>query len=170
MSDTGEIVNKVAQSGIITLDLAELRPRGARVEMDIAEQLWQGIALREKDFRTWVKDYDWSSLQDAHLAVYCSVDAIIPSWAYMLIASHAEPYVATLVYGNLTALEAQLFREAIATMEVSEYENQRIMLKGCGAEVPTSAYLELSARLRPVVKSLMFGEPCSAVPVYKARR
>jgi hypothetical protein len=164
-----EIVNKVAQSGIITLDLSEMRPSGERVLLDIAPQLWQGIALKEKDFRDWVKETDWSSYSGKHVAVTCSADAIIPSWAYMLLSTELSPCASTLFFGDLDGLEEMLFKTAIEELNLSSYTNARIMLKGCGDKVPTGSYLYLTAALRPVVSSLMFGEPCSAVPVYKKK-
>ncbi|NND95524.1 MAG: DUF2480 family protein [Flavobacteriales bacterium] len=168
MSD--EIVNKVAQSGIITLDLASFRPEGARVTIDIADHLWQGIALKEKDFRDWIKSVDWSSYQGKHVAIFCSADAVIPSWAYMLLSSHLSPFAATIHYGDESSLEEILFRNSIMEMNFEKYTDERIMLKGCGDSVPMGSYVYLTNALTPVVKSLMFGEPCSAVPVYKAKK
>lgn len=170
MSEGDEIINKVAQSGLLNLDLQSLRSSGPRHFIDIKEQLWQGIALKEKDFRTWVKEHDWSQYQEAHIAIGCSVDAIIPSWAYMLISSQLQGEARTVVFGNLDDLETTLFKEAIESMDISEYAEGRVLVKGCGEGVPQSAYLYLTQRLQPVVKSLMFGEACSSVPVYKAPR
>lgn len=165
-----EIRNKVAESGIITLDLNDYRPHGKRREIDIAEQLWQGIALKEKDYRDWIKSVDWTEYAEVHVAIHCSADAIVPSWAYMLLAAELEPHVATLYFGDLIGLEELLFKEAIDKLDFTEHSDKRIMLKGCGDSVPMGSYLYLTKKLRPVVKSLMFGEPCSAVPVYKAPR
>lgn len=163
------IVNKIAQSGIITLDLSEMRPKGDRVLLDIAPHLWQGIALKEKDFRQWVKETDWTSFKGKHVAVTCSADAIIPSWAFMLLGTELTPYAATLFFGDLDGLEELLFKKAIEHMDLTRYKDARIMLKGCGDKVPSGSYLYLTSALQPVVKSLMFGEPCSAVPVFKKK-
>jgi len=165
-----EIRNKVAESGIITLDLASMKPKGERVLLDIAPQLWQGIALKEKDFRAWVSTLDVGSFEGKHVAVHCSTDAIIPAWAYMLIASELGSVPASTFYGDLKAMEELLYKSEIDAMDLEPYRDKRIMLKGCGDKVPTGSYLYLSQRLCTVVKSLMFGEPCSAVPVYKAKR
>ena len=165
-----EIVNKVAQSGIITFNLDSIRPKGAREHIDIAPQLWQGIALKEKDFRDWIKNNDWSQFKDKHIAISCSVDAIIPSWAFMLIASEVEPYAHTVCYGTLDELEEIIYRKAIDELDLSIYAGVRIMLKGCGDKVPMGSYIYLTQILTPLVKSLMFGEPCSAVPVFKASK
>jgi len=170
MSGDEGIVNKVAQSGLINLDLQSLRPNGVRYFIDIKEQLWQGIALKEKEFRSWVKEHDWNQYREGHVAVGCSEDAIIPSWAYMLIASKLQGIAQTIIFGGLEQLETQLFKEAIRSMDMEAYEDGRVLVKGCGEGVPQSAYLYLTQRLQPTVKSLMFGEACSSVPVYKAPR
>jgi S-adenosylmethionine/arginine decarboxylase-like enzyme len=163
-----EIVNKVAQSGLVTIDLQDWRPEGARAVVDIKERLWEGIALKEKDFRTWVSEWDWTAYAGQHVAVTCSADAIIPSWAYMLLSSALTPHAKTIVFGDADALESVLFKSKIDSVELAEYTDARVIVKGCGQGVPTSAYLYLTHKLQPVVKSLMFGEACSTVPVYKA--
>ncbi|NND93663.1 MAG: DUF2480 family protein [Flavobacteriales bacterium] len=168
MSD--EIVNKVAQSGIITLDMASFRPEGERVAIDIADHLWQGIALKEKDFRDLIKSVDWSSYEGKHVAIFCSADAVIPSWAFMLLSTELNPYATTIHYGSLATLEEYLFRCSIESADLSEYKEKRIMLAGCGDSVPMGSYVYLTSALTPIVKSLMFGEPCSAVPVYKNKK
>jgi hypothetical protein len=163
-----EIVNKVAASGLVTIDLEELFPSGERAGIDLAEQLWQGLALREKEFRVWIQSRDWSQYQGKHVAVFCSVDAIIPAWAYMLVASALSDYAATVVHGSTAELEQVLFRNMIDALVVSDYSDKRCVVKGCSKlPVPQSAYSHLVVRLRPVVRSIMFGEPCSTVPVYK---
>jgi hypothetical protein len=163
-----EIVNKVAASGLVTIDLEELYPAGDRVSIDLADQLWQGLALREKDFREWILSHDWHQYKGKHVAVYCSVDAIIPAWAYMLVSSSLSDYAATVVHGNVSELELVVFRCMIDALDLSEYRDKRCVVKGCSKlPVPHSAYSHLVVRLRPVVRSIMFGEPCSTVPVYK---
>ena len=164
------IINKVAQSGLITLDPASFYPAGERVVYDIAENLFMGLMLREKDFREFVKGHDWSQYQDKNVAVTCSADAIVPAWAYMLLANKLAPYASEVVFGNTDVLETVLFEKSIAKMDAEQYRDQRIVLKGCGdTPVPVSAYVELTKKLTPIVKSLMFGEPCSTVPIYKRR-
>ena len=163
-----EIVNKVAASGLVTINLEEFSPAGDRVSIDLAEQLWQGLALREKDFRSWIQTHDWSQYQGKHVAVFCSVDAIIPAWAFMLVASALSDYAVTVVQGNRNELEEVLFRNVVDGLDVTAYQDKRCVVKGCSnLPVPQSAYTHLVVRLRPVVRSIMFGEPCSTVPVYK---
>ena len=163
------IINKVAQSGLVTLDPAAFYPAGERVVYDIKDNLYMELILREKDFREFVKTHDWSQYQDKNVAVTCSADAIVPAWAYMLVANRLAPYAREVVFGNKDILETVLFVKSIAGMDVEQYRDQRIVIKGCGdIPVPVSAYVELTKKLTPVVKSLMFGEPCSTVPIYKA--
>jgi hypothetical protein len=164
------IVNKVAQSGLVTLDPAAFYPAGERVVYDIKDNLFMGLMLREKDFREFVKTHNWSQYEGKYVAVTCSADAIVPAWAYMLLANRLAPYAIEVVFGDADVLETVLFVKSIAKMDVEQYRDQRIVLKGCGdIAVPVSAYVELTKKLTPVVKSLMFGEPCSTVPIYKKR-
>jgi hypothetical protein len=166
--ETEEIVNKVANSGIVSLDLEELYPAGERVLYDIKDNLWQGMILREKDFREFLKTHDWSQYQGKHVAITCTEDAIIPTWAYMLLAVQLEPYASTVAFGDLNILEDTLFGNALKQIKIEEYRGKRVVVKGCSkVSVPVSAYIEISRLLKPVVQSLMFGEPCSTVPVYK---
>src|SRR3984885_5118311 len=164
------IVNKVAQSGLVTLDPAAFYPAGERVIYDIKDNLYMELMLREKDFREFVKLHDWTQYQDKYVAVTCSVDAIVPAWAYMLLANRLAPYAKEGVFGDAEVLETVLFIKNIAAMDAEQYRDQRIVIKGCGdVPVPVSAYVELTKKLTPVVKSLMFGEPCSTVPIYKRK-
>lgn len=169
--EVGEgFVNKVAQSGLVSFDLADLYPAGERVLYDIKNNLFQGLMLREKDFREFVKDHDWSQYAGKHVALTCSADAIVPTWAYMLLASKIGEYAETVFFGNLSDLETVLFKKELDDLDVLRYNGQRIVVKGCGdIPVPVSAFVELTAKLRPVVKSLMYGEPCSTVPVFKRK-
>ena len=163
-----EIVNRVAVSGIVSLDLEELYHPGERVLYDLKDNLWQGMILKEKDFRDFLKTHDWSQYTGKNVAVTCSEDAIVPTWAYMLLAVQLEPFANTIVFGDLNALEEKLFNDAIGEIDISEFTGKRVVVKGCSkVSVPISAYVEISRLLKPVVQSLMFGEPCSTVPIYK---
>jgi hypothetical protein len=164
------IINRVAQSGLISFDLADIYPQGERVEYDIKNNLFHGLILKEKDFREFIKEHDWSQYQGKHIALTCSADAIVPTWAYMLLANKLTPYAATVVFGSLELLETILFERAISQVDIDKYQDQRIVVKGCGdIPIPVSAYVELTARLTKVAKSIMYGEPCSTVPVYKRK-
>jgi hypothetical protein len=163
-----EIINKVENSGLITIDLGELYLPGDRVLIDIKDQLFQELILREKDFREFIKLHDWSQYKDKYVALNCSADAIIPDWSWMLLASALEPYAKKIVFGSIEVLETVLFDEILFRFEIEKYRDARIVIKGCGDKpVPKSAYIELTRKLRPLVKSIMYGEPCSTVPVYK---
>ncbi|MBK9195166.1 MAG: DUF2480 family protein [Flavobacteriales bacterium] len=164
-----EIINKVATSGIITLDLEEIYPQGERAVFDLKPLLWQEIALKEEDLRTFAKTQDWSQYKDKFVAVHCSADAIIPTWAFMLVATHLQPHAEFVTQGDADQLERAVFTRFVQQLDVEPYRNARVVVKGCSKlPVPLNAYVELSAKLLPVVKSLMFGEPCSTVPLYKA--
>ena len=163
-----EIINKVANSGLINFDLEQLYPEGKRIQYDISENLWQGLALKEKDFRAFVKEHDWSQYQDCYVSVYCSVDAIIPSWAYMLLASSLQPYAKRVVFGDLEALETVLYRERLNELDLKPYEGEKVIIKGCSKKpVPTDAYITIVQKLQQVAQSIMYGEACSTVPIYK---
>ena len=163
-------VNKVAASGLVTLNLEDYYPTGERVVYDIKENLFHGLMLREKDFREFIKTHDWSQYQDKNVAIICSADAIVPTWAYMLLSNRLKPFANEIVYGNLEVLEAVLFTKALAKIDIAAYANERVVIKGCGEiAVPVSAYVELTNLLTPVVKSIMYGEPCSTVPVFKRK-
>ncbi|WP_299709266.1 DUF2480 family protein [uncultured Pontibacter sp.] len=163
-----DIINKVAQSALVTLNLEELLHPGERVVYDIKENLFQGLILREKDFRAFVKEHDWSAYAGKNVAIICSVDAIVPTWAYMLLATKLQAHANYYVFGDLEALEQALMQEAIAKVDPEEYRDGKVVIKGCGSiPVPTYAYVEIMRKLLPVVSSLMYGEPCSTVPLYK---
>ena len=164
------IINKVAQSGLVTLDPAQFYAPGERVVYDIKDNLFHGLMLREKDFREFVKTHDWAQYEGKNVAVTCSADAIVPAWAYMLLANRLAPYAREVVFGDTELLETVLFVKEIARMDPEQYRDQRLVIKGCGdIPVPVSAYVELTKKLTPVAKSLMFGEPCSTVPIYKRK-
>jgi hypothetical protein len=165
---TDAIINKVQQSGLITIDLEDYFHTGEKVLFDIKHYLYEGIILKEKDFRAFLKEHNWEQYKDKNVAITCSVDAIIPTWAYMLLASKLQPYVHLVVFGNLKELHAKIFSAAIAQINVADFTQAKVVIKGCGKlEVPVSAYVELTNKLLPVVSSIMYGEPCSTVPVYK---
>lgn len=165
---TDEIVNRVASSGLLTLDLEEYYHPGERVVYDLKDNLFQGMILREKDFREFLKNHDWSIYQNKNVAIVCSEDAIVPTWAYMLLALKLEPYAHAFVFGNLAELENKLFFEAISKIDLEPYRDARVVVKGCSKHpVPVAAYVEITRLLKPLVQSLMFGEPCSTVPLYK---
>ncbi|QKJ28255.1 DUF2480 family protein [Mucilaginibacter mali] len=164
------IINKVALSGLVTLDPAAFYPPGERLVYDITDNLFHGLILKEKDFREFVKGHDWAQYTGKNIAITCTADAIVPAWAYMLLANRMAPYAREIVFGDAAVLETVLFEKAMAGVDLEQYRDQRVVIKGCGdIEVPTSAYVELTKRLTPIVKSLMFGEPCSTVPIYKRK-
>jgi hypothetical protein len=163
-----EIINKVALSGIITIDLEEFYPHGERVLFDIKEHLFQGLILKEKDFREFVKHEDWSEYTDKYVSLICSADAVIPTWAYMLLSTKLEPYVKKVVFGDLETLETVLYNEILNKLNINDYKDARVVVKGCGnLPVPNAAYVEITSLLRSVAKSIMYGEACSMVPLYK---
>lgn len=163
-------VNKVANSGLITLNLEDYYNKGERVVYDIKENLFHGLILKEKDFREFIKTHDWTQFQDKNVAIICSADAIVPTWAYMLLANRMQPYANEIVFGDLNTLEAVMFTKALASIKPEDFANERVVVKGCGElEIPVSAYVAITKILTPVVKSIMFGEPCSTVPVYKRK-
>jgi hypothetical protein len=164
------IVNKVAASGLITFNLEDYVEKGERVLYDIKDNLFHGLILKEQDFRAFVKDHNWAQYQDKNVAITCSADAIVPTWAYMLLANKMKPYANEIVFGTFDVLETVLFSKALAKVDLTKFEGQRVVVKGCGdAEVPVSAYVEITALLTPVVKSIMYGEPCSTVPIFKRK-
>jgi hypothetical protein len=165
-----ELVNKVANSGLITLDLEPFLPTGEVVSFDLKEYLFMGLILKEKDFREALKNMDLTVYENRQVALFCSADAIIPVWAYMLVTAYLEPVARLVFMGTPDELKRQLLRENIAALDTKEYLDQRVVVKGCGATpIPDFAYAEITRVLRPVVKSIMYGEPCSTVPVYKKK-
>lgn len=165
-----EIVNKVAQSGLITFNLEELYDQTECIEFDMKDHLFQGLILREKDFRGFVKEEDWSRYADKNVALHCTADAIVPTWAYMLVANKLSGIAKRIFFGSKNELQQAHILEGIAEIDVEEYVDKRVVIKGCSKfEVPIGAYVEITNKLTPVVKSIMFGEPCSTVPIYKKR-
>ena len=165
-----EIINKVEQSGLVQIDLEELYLKGQREVVDLKPWLYEELILKEKDFREYVKAHDWTQYKGKYVAVTCSADAIIPTWAFMIVATHLAPYAADLVFGDLSKLEEYLFFKRLSLIDPESYRNQRVVVKGCAdLPVPATAYVELTRLLQPVVKSIMYGEPCSTVPVFKRK-
>ncbi len=163
-----EIINRVANSKLVTLDLEDYYPKGKRVLFDIKDWLYEGFVLREKDFRKHVAEFDWSQYQDNYVALICSTDAIIPGWAFMLISIELEPYAKHIVIGDLETLETSIYQDIITNLDISTYKNSPIIIKGCSKKpVPQNAYIMLANKLKPVAKSIMYGEACSSVPLYK---
>jgi len=166
MSDA--IVNKVAESGLVTLDLENFYPKGEMIVFDMKDHLFMGMILKEKDFREALKNLDWEKFRDKYVAVTCTADAVIPVWAYMLVASNLSGIAKDLVLGDEKELHRTLFLKNLSSIDTKEFADKRIVIKGCG-ETPIGdfAYAEITKLLRPVAKSIMYGEPCSTVPVYK---
>jgi len=165
-----DILNRVSNSQLITFNLEELYTPGERVLFDIKRLLFQELVLREKDFRDFIKTHDWLQYQNKLVAITCTADAIVPTWAFMLLSSVLQPYAQRVVFGSLQDLEARLFEEALNKIDWQKFANVKVVVKGCSAvEVPVSAYIEVVNRLRPVAQSIMYGEPCSTVPVFKRK-
>lgn len=165
-----EIVNKIANSGIVTIDLENFYIQGERVLFDLKPHLFRELLLKEKDFREFVKTNDWSVYKDKFVGIVCTADAIVPTWAYMLLTLALEPFAKRVFFGNLNDLETILFTESLSKVNPNDYKDARIVIKGCGDKaVPLNAYVQLTALLKPVAKSIMYGEPCSTVPLYKAK-
>ncbi len=163
-----EIINKVAQSSLITIDLEEWRDNTPTMIYDLKNNLFQELILKEKDFREFLKNHDWSIYKDKNIAIICSADAIVPTWAYMLLAVHLESVANYFVFGTLEDLEKSIFQNKLQNIDLEQFKDKKIVIKGCGSvPIPTYAYVELTRLLRPHVASLMFGEPCSTVPLYK---
>ena len=169
MSET--IINRVANSALITLNLEDYYHGGERVVYVIRQNLFQDLILKEKDFRAFVKGYDWQQFKGKNVALTCTADAVIPTWAYMLLATAISPYANSVVFGDLEALEQALFQQALAKIDLEQFKDQRVVVKGCSkVDVPVFAYVEIINLLQPLTKSIMYGEPCSTVPIYKANK
>ena len=163
-----EIVNKVANSVLEVFDLEDYYPSGIRTQLDISQWLLDGFLLKEKDFREALKNHDWSQFQNHFVAIHCSTDAIIPAWASILVTVYLSPFANKVVFGNLIDLETSLYQEILSTLDYSKYQDKPVILKGCSKKpVPESAYIMAIQKLQPFAKSIMYGEACSAVPLYK---
>jgi hypothetical protein len=165
-----QIVNKVADSGIVTLDLEQFYPKGQIAVFDMKDHLFMDLILKEKDFRAALQNLDWEQYRDKNVAVTCSADAIIPVWAYMLVASYLQPVAKEIVFGDEKVLVETIISRNMAEIKAAEYSDKRVVIKGCGEVViPDAAYMEITAKLRPYAKSIMYGEPCSTVPIFKKK-
>lgn len=165
-----EIINRVAQSNLVTFDLEDYYPKGERVVLDVKEWLHEGYILKEKEFRSYVNQHDWQQYKDAFVALTCSTDAIIPGWANMLIASKLQPYSKKVVVGNLEQLETSIYQSAIEKLDITPFKDKPVIVKGCSVKpVPPNAFLWATIKIQTVAKSVMYGEACSSVPLYKKK-
>ncbi|MBT8282227.1 MAG: DUF2480 family protein [Muriicola sp.] len=166
-----EIVNRVSSSPLVTFDLEEYYPEGKRLLLDISPWLLEGIILKEKEFRQYVNEHPWENYKDAFVALHCSTDAIVPGWAFMLVTTKLQPWAAEVVQGDLKLLETVLYKKVIDELNVTEFENKPVIIKGCSHKpVPANAYLWATNKLQRVAKSVMYGEACSSVPLYKKKK
>ncbi|MEO1030762.1 MAG: DUF2480 family protein [Bacteroidota bacterium] len=166
-----EIINRVANSKLKVIDLEDFYPEGKRALFDIKDWLFEGLVLREKEFRASVSAHDWSQYKDAYISLYCSTDAIVPDWAYMLITMQLEGVSKLTVIGSLEHLESILYASIISDLDLSIYQDMPVIIKGCSHKpVPANALVLLSQKLKPIAKSIMFGEACSSVPLYKRKK
>jgi hypothetical protein len=169
MDNTQQLINKVEQSGLVTLDLAAFLPSEPLAVFDLKEYLVQGLVLMEKPFREALTKIDCTLYTGKAVGITCSTDALIPLWAYMLVSSYLQPHAAGIYYGNQDELETRLLVKAVEKIDASQYKDARVVIKGCGDKaIPPAAFIAITSILKPVVKSLMYGEPCSTVPVYKS--
>ncbi len=165
-----DIVNRVAQSKLLTIDLEDYYPEGERVVLDIKDWLYEGIILKEKDFRVFVADHHWEQYHDSYVALHCSTDAIVPGWAFMLITTRLQPYAKQIVLGDKELLETVLYKSVIDTLDVSSFKDKPVIIKGCSNKpVPGNAYIWATQKLQGVAKSIMYGEACSSVPLFKKK-
>lgn len=162
------IVNKVEQSGIITINLEDFYDEKSLIEIDIKDNLYLGLMLKEIEFRDYIKTHNWNQYANKNIAIICSTDAIVPTWAYMLISNKLSGIANLVVFGSKEQLIDHLISQKIETLNIGDYMDKRVVVKGCGDKlIPVNAYVMITNKLTPVVKSLMFGEPCSTVPIYK---
>jgi len=164
------IVNRVEASGLMTLDLENFYHPGERILFDIKDQLFHGLMLKEKDFRQFVSTYNWQKFQGKNIAFFCSTEAIVPTWAYMLLGIAVEPFANRYVFGDMHVLNQTLFYDALQKINAAEYKDKRVIVKGCShIQIPVQAYMEITHILLPYVKSIMYGEACSNVPLFKKK-
>ncbi len=165
-----EIINRVANSKLKVIDLEDFYPDGNRITFDIKDWLLEGLVLREKEFRAYVTEHDWSQYKNTYVALFCSTDAIVPDWAYMLISIQLQDVAKLSVIGSLEHLESILYTSIISSLDISEYQDAPVIIKGCSHKpVPANALVLLTQKLKPIARSIMFGEACSSVPLYKRK-
>lgn len=170
IEEENEIINRVANSALQVFDLEDYYPDGERLVIDISQWLWEGFVLREKEFRESLKNHDWQQYEDKFIAIQCSTDAIVPAWAYMLITTYLQPLAKKVIQGSVEELDTVLYSEILSGLDYSEYEGKPVIIKGCARKpVPQQVYTLATQNLMPVAKSIMFGEACSSVPLYKKR-
>lgn len=166
-----EIINRIANSKLVTIDLEDFYPKGERISFDIKDWLFQETILKEKEYRQHVKNHDWSLYQDSFVALHCSVEAIIPSWAFLLITVNLSPYTKRIVVGDFKTIETVLFNEIISNLDLEQFRSKHVLIKGCSEKpIPETAYVELAQKLVHVATSVMYGEACSNVPLYKNKK
>lgn len=166
-----EIINKVANSALEVFDLEDLYPKGIRAQIDISQWLLEGFLLKEKDFREHLKQHDWSQYQNQFVAINCSTDAIVPAWASILVAIQLAPFAKKIVNGNGEDIDISLYEELLAKIDYSVYKNKAVIIKGCSKKpVPMRAYILAAHYLQPFARSIMYGEACSAVPLFKSQK
>jgi hypothetical protein len=165
-----EIVNRVANSKLVVVDLEDYYPDGERTVFDIKGWLYEELVLREKDFREKISKHDWSQYQGDYIALTCTSDAIVPAWAFMLLTIHLQPYAKKIVIGTLEQLETSIYQEIIQNVDINQFQDKPLIIKGCSNKpVPANAYIMLAQKLKPVAQSVMYGEACSAVPLFKKK-
>jgi hypothetical protein len=166
-----EIVNRVAESNLVTFDLEEYYPEGERVLLDLSPWLFEGMILREKEFRKFISEQDWDQYKDNFVAIHCSTEAIVPAWAFMLITTKLQPYAARIIQGDLNDLETRLYSEVIDNLDMSQFRDKPVIIKGCSDKpVPLNAYVWATEKIQTVARSVMYGEACSSVPLYKRKK
>lgn len=165
-----DIVNRVSQSKLVTFDLEDYYPKGQRIVLDIKDWLYEGFILKEKEFRGYLNEHDWTKYTNSYVALSCSTDAIVPGWAYMLIASKLQPYAKKIVQGTLEDVETALYQSIVENLDISGFKDKPVIIKGCSNKpVPPNAYLYITEKLQTVAKSIMYGEACSSVPLFKRK-
>ncbi|MDC0956255.1 DUF2480 family protein [Flavobacteriaceae bacterium] len=167
---TNNIINRVANSKLELINLEDYYPHGKRVVLDIKDWLYEELVLREKEFRQQAKLFDWEQYNDCYVALTCSSNAIVPAWAYMLLSTYLAPFANKTILGSLDVLETSIYQDIINALDVSPYKDKSVIIKGCtNKPIPDNAFIQLTTKLKPLVKSLMYGEACSAVPLYKRK-
>jgi len=163
-----EIINRVANSKLVTIDLEDYYPEGERLVLDIKDWLLEGLVLREKEFRQYTHEHNWEQYNKCYVALNCSTNAIIPAWAYMLLSTYLEPYATKTVIGDINTLETSVYQDIISKLNVSDFLDKPIIIKGCtNKPIPENAYIQLLIKLKPIARSIMYGEACSSVPLFK---